>query len=165
MSTFSTTVTKAQRNARDFDTREREISICSRQHTNRPGYNPSPYEPKVTPAKSKPWSLGEALKEKILGPSKQEAKHAKLQVRPTTKCGQRSATPTSKDIMLPELPVKTFLDLSLTTPCELATPRDVFIAIHSLSKSKPCVGCSYDVHSKTGCRAKQMLLRERGLLK
>lgn len=54
MSTFSTTVTQAQRNSRDFDSRGREISICSRQHTNRPGYNPSPYELKIISTKPRP---------------------------------------------------------------------------------------------------------------
>ena len=65
MSTFSTTVTKAQRNAVDYDTRGRAISICSRQHTRRPGYNASPFEPPKP--KTKEWSLGNALREKVLG--------------------------------------------------------------------------------------------------
>lgn len=162
MSTFSTTVTKAQRNSRDYNSRGDEISICSRQHTKRPGYNPSPFEPKVVAKKddyrSRPASTitGQLTKNELRSP-----KPATAQVRPNTKRGQRAVAPTSKDIQLPELPVETFFD----TTCELATPRDIFIAIHSLSHGKPCNGCAYDVHSKTGCKAKQRLLRERGLIK
>ncbi len=164
MSTFSTTVTKAQRNSRDYNSRGDEISICSRQHTKRPGYNhPSPFEPKVVAKKqdkyrSRPAStiIGQLTKSGLGSPKK-----TTVQVRPTTKRGQRSVAPTSKNIVLQELPVETFFE----TSCELATPRDMFIAIHSLSHGKPCVGCAYDVHSKTGCEAKRALLRERGLLK
>lgn len=46
MSTFSTTVNQTQRDSVDYDSRGRAISICSRQHTNRPGYNQSPFEQK-----------------------------------------------------------------------------------------------------------------------
>jgi len=161
MSTFSTTVTQAQRDAIDYNTRGRAISTCSRQNTLRPGYNPSPYEPK--PTKLKPTTdKNTGLLKMINIPSKQEAAHAKLQVRPNTKRGQRRLEKTSKDIALMELPVEVFLEMS---SCGLATPRDVFIAIHSLSHGKPCVGCAYDVHSKSGCPAKQQLLRERDLIK
>ncbi len=153
MSTFSTTVTQTQRDAIDFNTRGRAISTCSRQNSKRPGYNRSPFEPKVTEAKPKQWTLGKALQKKVMGPSKQEAKHAKLQVRPNTKRGQRSVAPTSKDIQLPVIPLEKFLE----TTCELATPRDMFIGIYALSKGKPCIGCAYDVHSKTSCKAKQYL--------
>ena len=155
MSTFSTTVTKAQRNARDFDTRGREISICSRHHTERPGYNPSPYQPKAVTVKH-----AEAITvmnlAKTLIKEKETKKLAAVQVRPNTKRGQRAIAPTSKDIELPVISPEKFLE----STCELATPRDIFIAVYNLSKGTPCIGCSYDVHSKTGCKAKQTLLRE-----
>ncbi len=100
MSTFSTAVTKAQRNAIDYDLRRRAISICSRQNTNRPGYNPSPYEPPKP--KPKEWSLGNALREKVLGVSKQiikekeNKKHASAQVRPDTKRSTRKPSAPSR---------------------------------------------------------------------
>ena len=161
MSTFSTTVTKAQRNAVDYDTRGRAISICSRQHTRRSGYNPSPYASKVVVKKEEPWSLGKALREKVLGPSKQEAAHAKLQVRPTTKRGQKKEAPTTKTVALPITPIGEFLK----TTCELATPRNMFTTIYIMTEGKPCIGCSYDEHSKTGCQAKRELLIKKGLWK
>ena len=158
MSTFSTTVTKAQRNARDFNTRGQEISICSRQHTKRPGYNPSPFQPKIVSVK-----LAVSLScnwPKTIIKERENKKLATVQIRPNTKRGQRAVTPSSKDIKLPVIPIKAFLE----TTCELATPRDMFFAIHGLSHGQPCIGCAYDEHSKTGCPAKQKLLRERGLI-
>ncbi len=167
MSTFSTTVTKAKRNAVGQDVNGFSVSPDSRHNINAPGYNRSPFEPKPS---AKQRTLGDLLADGLKRAQKADEdrirkvvtkKPASVQVRPTTKRGQRAVAPTSKDIMLQELPVETFFD----TSCELATPRDVFIAIHSLSHGKPCVGCAYDVHSKTGCPAKQQLLRERGLIK
>lgn len=161
MSTFSITVTKAQRDASGTDARGFAVSPDSRHNINSPGYNRSPYEPKVVPKTQKLRSFGKALEEKVLGPSKQKAGHVKLQVRPATKRRQRQAALHSKDVILPVTPLEEFLE----TSCELATPRGIFYAIWSMSHSKPCIGCSYDVHSKTGCPAKQQLLHAKGLWK
>ena len=159
MSTFSTTVTKAHRNATAKDAWGFAVSFCSRHNVNSPGYNRSPFEPKVTERKPTTRMSQELAHEpSVKAPKK---KPGTVQVRPNTKRGQRSAAPTSKDIQLPELPIKTFLESS----CELAMPRNVFAAVYGMSHGKPCIGCAYDEHSKTGCKAKQKLLRERGLIK
>lgn len=45
----------------------------------------------------------------------------------------------------------------LASTCELATPRNIFIAIYSMSNGNPCKGCAYDEHQKGGCPAKREL--------
>ncbi len=96
MSTFSTTVTKAQRNASGIDAHGFAVSPDSRHNINSPGYNRSPYEP-VT--KKKANTLGDILRRAV---AKQDANTTTVatkrlvrsaQVRPTTKRGQRQEKP------------------------------------------------------------------------
>jgi len=109
--TFSTNVTKAQRNAIDCypysdkpDGEFRYISMASRHHHARPGYMPSPNHPQPT---AKPEAYRPRLASTITGQLTKEelksfaapavtkrGKAPSLQVRPTTKRGNRSgATP------------------------------------------------------------------------
>ena len=85
---FSTRVTKAQRNALDYDLHGRAISMASRQHQGRPGYNfPEKY---VKPTKVA--FRAQQIVNTALIPVQEEAKARptpKFQVRPTTKRGAR----------------------------------------------------------------------------
>mgnify|MGYP001571945973 CR=1 FL=1 len=160
MSTFSTTVTKAQRNARDFDSRGREISICSRQHTGRPGYNPSPYEPKVVTKKSPSRILLEAHVGIHQQPVTHLAKPAAVQVRPNTKRGSRSIKQT------PHRPIDATLPQFYEAGCEflhsgkLVTTSAQFLAVKTSAGDVCTTGCAW--FKNGACPAYKMLLEREG---
>lgn len=158
---FSPRVTKAQRDAVDHDIHGNIISQASRQNTKRPGWNPPDGYVEPTKYGSPTGRLRHSVPQiqnipfhTADGNRIKKAFRPQIQVRPDTKRGQRRAPPTSKDVMLPELPVERFQE----TSCELQKPLLMFLAIHSLTHGQPCRGCSYDVHSETGCSAKRELL-------
>lgn len=94
MSTFSTTVTKAQRKAAGIDARGFAVSPDSRHNINCPGYNRSPFEPKASTVK-----LSEAVTIMNLAKTiiKEREKKTRLQVRPKTKRGDQKQ-PTHKQL-------------------------------------------------------------------
>ncbi len=147
MATFSTNVTQAQRDAIDYNTRGRAISTCSRQNTKRPGYNPSPYEPKIAPKTVK---IGKTLGVMnrgeltiIVAPPKQ--KPAAVQVRPNTKRGSRGvATPKHERVN-----DHVTLDQFYNAGCEFLHDGEhdlttvVFIGIKDKTGDVCTTGCAY----------------------
>lgn len=143
--TFSTKVTKAQRNARDFDLRGRAISMASRHHTLKPGYNlpdgyvkptgmPTEYHPRTVPAYYTP------------APKQKHTPATQVSVRPGTKRGQRGQPAPKQHQRLDHVTIPQFLEAG----CGFLVEGDrnlnipMFLAIKAEAGGDVCTtGCGW----------------------